>query len=348
MITASDQGTVVTVDGGKTWSDWYNQPTGQFYHVEADGRFPYWVYSGQQDSGTAGTASRGDYGGLTFREWHPVGADERGWDVPDPADPEIIYGSGLGGSLIRFDNRTGQGTQISPVVETTYARRPTEVKYRYTWIPPVAVSTKKPHALYFASQVLFRSTDRGQSWTEASPDLTGAVPGTPGCDGEVTLANARPCGFGVIYTIALSPHDEDEMWIGTDSGLIHTTKDGGKTWRDVTPKGLLPWSKVASLDVVTPLRQTMPERSGAVGSSPYLFAPAAAVRVRRNVSHDTPLPPETPMGQNPPAGAVIDYVLPRAVAGPVALEILDSAGRVVRSFSRADEPATGAAPPHFA
>src|SRR5439155_257248 len=163
----------------------------QFYHVETDGRFPYWVYSGQQDSGTAGTASRGDYGGLTFREWHPVGADERGWDVPDPADPEIIYGSGLGGSLIRFDNRTGQGTQISPVVETTYARRPTEVKNRYTWITPVAVSKKKPHALYFASQVLFRSTDRGQSWTEASPDLTGAVPGTPGCDGEVTLADAR-------------------------------------------------------------------------------------------------------------------------------------------------------------
>ena len=462
MVTASDQGTVVTVDGGKTWSDWYNQPTGQFYHVETDGRFPYWVYSGQQDSGTAGTASRGDYGGLTFREWHPVGADERGWDVPDPADPEIIYGSGLGGSLIRFDNRTGQGTQISPVVETTYARRPTEVKYRYTWITPVAVSKKKPHALYFASQVLFRSTDRGQSWTEASPDLTGAVPGTPGCDGEVTLANARPCGFGVIYTIALSPHDEDEMWIGTDSGLIHTTKDGGKTWRDVTPKGLLPWSKVASLDVsplepgvvyaavdthrlddfaphllrtrdsgrtwtaiasglppleyttvvradpvrkgllfagtvggafvsfddgghwrplpgnlptawvedlqvhgndlvaatngralwilddVTPLRQTMPERSGAVGSSPYLFAPAAAVRVRRNVSHDTPLPPETPMGQNPPAGAVIDYVLPRAVAGPVALEILDSAGRVVRSFSSADEPEKVAATRYFA
>ena len=459
MVTASDQGTVVTVDGGKTWSDWYNQPTGQFYHVETDDRFPYWVYSGQQDSGTAGTASRGDYGALTFREWHAVGADERGWDVPDPADPEIVYGSGLGGSLIRFDNRTGQGTQISPVVETTYARRPTEVKYRYTWITPVAVSKKKPYALYFASQVLFRSTDRGQSWTEASPDLTGAVPGTPGCDGDVTLANARPCGFGVIYTIALSPLDDDEIWIGTDSGSIQMTKDGGKTWHDVTPKGLPPWSKVASLDVsrlepgvvyaavdthrlddfaphlfrtrdsgktwtaiaaglprgkyttvvradtvrkgllyagtvdgafvsfddggrwqplqenlptawvedlqvhgndlvaatngralwilddVTPLRQLTPAVTGAAA---HLFTPATAVRVRRNVNHDTPLPPETPMGKNPPAGAVIDYVLTRAVSGPVVLEILDSAGRSVRRYSSSDEPEKVPARRYFA
>src|SRR6266545_173892 len=449
MVTASDQGTVVTVDGGKTWSDWYNQPTGQFYHVETDDRFPYWVYSGQQDSGTAGTVSRGDYGALTFREWHPVGAEERGWDVPDPADPEIVYGSGLGGNVIRFDNRTGQGTQISPVVESTYARRPTEVKHRYTWISPVAVSKKKPYALYFGSQVLFRSTDRGQSWTEVSPDLTGAVPGTPGGDGDVTLANARACGFGVIYTIALSPHDEREIWIGTDSGLIQTTKDGGKTWSDVTPKGLLPWSKVATLDLsslepgvvyaavdthrlddftphlfrtrdsgktwtairsglppgeyttvvradpvrkgllyagtvdgafvsfddgghwqplqgnlptawvedlqvhgndlvaatngralwilddVTPLRQLTP---AAIAAAAHLFAPAAAVRVRRNANHDTPLPPETPMGRNPPSGAVIDYVLKRAASGPVVLEILDSTGRVVRKYSSTDEP----------
>ena len=199
--------------------------------------------------GTIGTPSRGDTGGLTFRDWHPVGADERGWDVPDPSDPQIVYGTGLGGNVIRFDGRTGQGTHISPVVEGTYARRPTEVKHRYTWITPLAVSKKKPHAIYHASQVLFRSTDRGQSWTIVSPDLTGAVEGTAGCDGEVTLANARPCGFGVIYTIALSPRDDGEIWVGTDSGLIQWTRDGGKTWNDVTPKSLPAWSKVASLDV---------------------------------------------------------------------------------------------------
>jgi photosystem II stability/assembly factor-like uncharacterized protein len=458
MATGADQGAIVTVNGGKTWSDWYNQPTGQFYHVETDDRFPYWVYSGQQDMGTIATASRGDAGGLTFREWHPVGADERGWNVPDPSDPEIVYGTGLGGNVIRFDGRTGQGTNISPVVEGTYARRPTEVKHRYTWITPIAVSKKKPYAIYHASQVLFRSVDRGQSWTVISPDLTGAVAGTSGCDGEITLANARPCGFGVIYTIALSPHDENEIWVGTDSGLIQRTTDGGKTWRDVTPKGLPAWSKVATLDVSAiepgvvyaavdshrlddfgphlyrtrdsgrtwtaittglpathyttvvradptrkgllyagtlggafvsfddgsqwqPLQMNLPtvwvedlhvhgddlvaatngrslwildgiallrQLTPAVAGEPvHLFAPARAVRVRRNINHDTPLPPETPMGKNPPTGALIDYTLARALDS-LTIEILDAKGSVVRKVSSADEPEKLTARRYFA
>jgi photosystem II stability/assembly factor-like uncharacterized protein len=459
MATGADQGAIVTVNGGRTWSDWYNQPTGQFYHVETDDRFPYWVYSGQQDMGTIGTVSRGDAGGLTFREWHPVGADERGWDVPDPSDPEIVYGTGLGGSVIRYDGRTGQGTNISPVVEGTYARRPTEVKHRYTWITPLAVSKKKPHAIYHASQVLFRSTDRGQSWAEISPDLTGAVAGTSGCDAEITLANARPCGFGVIYTIALSPRDENEIWVGTDSGLIQRTGDGGKTWQNVTPKNLPAWSKVASLDVsalepgtvyaaidshrlddfaphllrthdsgktwtaittglpasqyttvvradpvrqgllyagtlggafvsfddgahwqplqsnlptvwvedlqvhgndlvaatngrslwildgIAPLRQLRPS---VAAEAVHLFEPAPAVRVRRNINHDTPLPPETPMGKNPPNGAILDYALARDASGPLTIEILDSRGTVVRKYSSADAPEKVEARRYFA
>jgi photosystem II stability/assembly factor-like uncharacterized protein len=459
MATGADQGAIVTINGGRTWSDWYNQPTGQFYHVETDDRFPYWVYSGQQDMGTIGASSRGDSGGLTFREWHPVGADERGWDVPDPSDPEIVYGTGLGGSVIRFDGRTGQGTLISPIVEGTYARRPTEVKHRYTWITPLAVSKKKPHAIYHASQVVFRSTDRGQSWTIVSPDLTGAVEGTPGCDGEITLANARPCGFGVIYAIALSPRDENEIWVGTDSGLIQLTRDGGKNWQNVTPKNLPAWSKVAILDVsplepgvvyaavdshrlddfaphllrtrdygktwtaittglppkqytttvradpvrkgllyagtvggvfvsfddgahwqplqlnfptawvedlqvhgndlvaatngralwildgLAPLRQIT---SSVPGAKAHLFAPAPAVRVRRNINHDTPLPPETPMGKNPPTGAILDYVLPRDASGPLTIEILDSRGTVVRKYSSDDKPETLSARRYFA
>ncbi len=459
MATGADQGAIVTVNGGKTWSDWYNQPTGQFYHVETDDRFPYWVYSGQQDMGTIGTTSRGDSGGVTFREWHPVGADERGWDVPDPSDPEIVYGTGLGGNVIRYDGRTGQGTNISPVVEGTYARRPTEVKHRYTWITPLAVSKKKPHAIYHASQVLFRSTDRGQSWAEVSPDLTGAVAGTSGCDGDITLANARPCGFGVIYTIALSRRDENEIWVGTDSGLIQRTGDGGKTWQNVTPKNLPAWSKVASLDVsalepgtvyaaidshrlddfaphllrthdsgktwnaittglppsqyatvvrtdpvrqgllyagtlggafvsfddgahwqtlqsnlptvwvedlqvhgndlvaatngrslwildgIAPLRQLRPS---VAAEAVHLFEPAPAVRVRRNINHDTPLPPETPMGKNPPTGGILDYTLARDVSGPLTIEILDSRGTVVRKYSSADAPEKVEARRYFA
>jgi photosystem II stability/assembly factor-like uncharacterized protein len=448
MITASDQGTVVTVNGGKTWSSWYNQPTAQFYHVETDDRFPYWVYSGQQDSGTVGASTRSDYGGLTFRDWHPVGGEERGWDVPDPLDPDIVYGSGLGGGVTRYDSRTGQVVNISPSVISGYGRRATELKYRYTWISPLAIS-KKTDALYFGAQVLFKSTDRGASWSVISPDLTGAVPGTKGCEGEVTVANARQCGFGVIFTIAISPIDDGEIWAGTDDGLIQLTRDGGKTWDNVTPQGLPEWDKVSTIDAsaldpatayaaveghrrddfsprvyrthdygrtwslvtqglpagnfvsvvradpvkkgllyagtdagafvsfddgdhwqslqlnlpttwvtdlsvhgadlvaategrafwilddVTPLRQLSSEIASAKA---FLYAPAPAIRVRRNENQDTPLPPETPMGQNPPAGAVIDYNLGPGVSGPVSIEILDAAGRLVRKYSSDDPP----------
>ena len=140
MAATADQGTVISQNGGRSWSDWYNQPTGQFYHVETDDRFPYWIYGGQQDSGTAGLASRSDYGSLTFRDWHPVGGEERGWDVPEPGDPEIVYGTGLGGTITRYDGRTGQVQNISPQVESTYGSRPTGEGLRWTWIFPFVAS----------------------------------------------------------------------------------------------------------------------------------------------------------------------------------------------------------------
>ena len=174
MVTAADQGTIVTVNGGKSWSDWYNQPTGQFYHVETDDRFPYRIYSGQQDSGTVGAASRSDDGILTYRDWRPVGGEERGWDVPDPRDPDIVYGSGLGGTITRFDARTSQVKNVSPVAESTYGRRPVPGAYRWAWVFPIAISPKPPHALYAGAQYLLRSLDDGASWEKASPDLIGS------------------------------------------------------------------------------------------------------------------------------------------------------------------------------
>jgi photosystem II stability/assembly factor-like uncharacterized protein len=459
MAVASDQGTSVSVNGGRTWSTWYNQPTGQFYHLAADDRFPYWIYSGQQDSGTVGIASRGDYGALSYREWHPVGGEERGYEIPDPADPEIVYGSGLGGDLTRFDVRTGQVASISPHLESTYGKRPTEVQYRYTWIAPLAVSPRPPHALFAASQYLWRSPDRGHSWTTVSPDLTGAVPDTKGCGGEIDIRNARPCGFGVIFSIALSPSSDDEIWVGTDDGRIQTTRDGGKTWSDVTPAGLSPWSKVSTLDIppfdagsvyaaidrqrlddftphvyrthdggrtwtkivaglpkdgfvdvvradpvrrgllyagtntgvfvsftdgdgwqplqlnlpttwvrdllvhgndlvaatqgralwilddVAPLRQMTPETAK---TEAFLFPPSYAWRRRGNQSRDTPLPPETPLGKNPPEGAVLDYFLRANARGPVTLEITDSKGNPVRRFSSEDPPPPLSAVRYFA
>ncbi len=249
IITAADQGTVVSVDGGKHWSDWYNQPTGQFYHLAADNRFPYWVYSGQQDSGTVGIASRSDYGVISFRDWHPVGGDERDYDVPDPQDPNIVYGSGLGGHLSRWDARTGEVQNISPWPVSSYGARPTTVKYHYTWITPIAASPIAPYPLYQGAQVLFRSLDKGNTWQTISPDLSGKSAGAKHCDGDPTPAQARACGFGVIYSIGLSPRSNDEIWLGTDDGSIWRTTNAGKHWDNVTPKQVPAWARINSVDL---------------------------------------------------------------------------------------------------
>ncbi len=250
MVVASDQGTAVSVNGGRSWSDWYNQPTGQFYHLAADNRFPYWVYSGQQDSGTAGVASRSDYGVLGFRDWNPVGGDERDYDLPDPQDPNIVYGSGLGGRLSRWNARNGEVQNISPWPLASYGVRPTDYQYRYTWITPIAVSPIAPYPLYQGAQVLFRSTDHGSTWSTISPDLS-AKSRTKNCAGDLAPAAARECGYGVIFSIALSPRDNNDIWIGTDDGLIQHTADAGAHWSNVTPKLVAPWAKIASIDVST-------------------------------------------------------------------------------------------------
>lgn len=249
MVTAADQGTVVSVNGGKSWSDWYNQPTGQFYHLATDNRFPYWIYSGQQDSGTIGIASRSDYGAISFRDWHPVGGDERDFDIPDPEDPNIVFGSGLGGRISRWNATTGEVQNVSPWPVSTYGARGTDVRFRYTWFTPIAFSAKPPYALYSGSQVLFRSMDRGQSWEEISPDLSGSADAPQNCDGDVPIKHATACGYGVIYAITPSPHDNNEIWIGTDNGRVQLTRNGGKDWSEITPAGLPDWAKVSSVDV---------------------------------------------------------------------------------------------------
>jgi photosystem II stability/assembly factor-like uncharacterized protein len=251
MITASDQGAVITLNAGKSWSSWYNQPTGQFYRLAADDRFPYWVYSGQQDSGTAGVASRSDYGQLTFRDWHPVGGDERDGDVPDPADPEIVYGAGLGGRLSKWHGVTGQVQNVSPWPISTYAQRPTTVRYRYSWITPLAISPRPPHTIYQGAQLLFRSNDGGQTWQTISPDLTGAHREGKNCDGDVGLADATACGFGVIFAIAPSPVADGVVWVGTDNGRVQRTAEGGAHWQDVTPKDMADWTKINIVDAST-------------------------------------------------------------------------------------------------
>jgi photosystem II stability/assembly factor-like uncharacterized protein len=249
LAVSSDQGAQVSVDAGRTWSSWYNQPTGQFYHLAADDRFPYRLYSGQQDSGTVSIASRSDYGAIGWRDWTPVGGDERDYDVPDPEDPDIVYDSGLGGRLSRYDARTGQSANITPFPLPNYGRRQTTTEHHFVWVTPMAVSRTGPVTLYLGGEVVFASTDRGSHWSIISPDLTGKTPGAQGCDGDVAVADAKACGYGGIWSLEPSPRHAGELWVGTDDGLVQLTRDGGSHWANVTPPGIPEWAKVAAIDV---------------------------------------------------------------------------------------------------
>ncbi|HEV7799369.1 MAG TPA: hypothetical protein VGO73_14520 [Pyrinomonadaceae bacterium] len=431
MISGVDQGTIITLNGGKTWSSWYNQPTAQFYHVAVDNQFPYWVYGAQQDSGTAAVVSRSDYGQITFRDWHPIGAGESGYILPDPVNPQIVYGGSTGGELYRFDTKTGQVQDVSP----TPAELGTNVIHRYPWTTPIAFSFQPPHALYQSSQFLMKTVDGGRSWKVISPDLT-LRPGEKEADAK-----------GVVYSIATSPLAAGTIWIGTDNGLIQLTRNDGQTWSEVSPKGLPPWSMISLIDAsphnaatayaaidrhqmddITPhiyrthdfgktwtkitrgipatayvhavredpvrpgllfagtetgvyvsfndgelwqpLQLNLPvtavrdlvvkgndlvvathgrsfwilddisplrELTSPAGANVHLFLPSTAIRIRKNVAHDTPLPPETPAGKNPPPGAIIDYSFRSIPSGEVTLEIVDSAGVLVRKYSSNDQ-----------
>ncbi len=238
ILMASDQGAIVTVNGGATWSSWYNQPTAQFYHVVTDDRFPYWVYGGQQESGSAGVASRGNDGQVTFREWHPVGAEEYGYVAPDPLHPNLIYG----GKVSRFDWNTGEVQDVSP--EPVRAG-----KYRWVRTMPLLFSPVDPHVLYLGANVLFKTVDGGASWQTISPDLTRATSDVlPNLGAFTTLDPEKGKHRGVIYAIAPSFRKLSLLWVGTDDGLIQVTHDGGKSWTNVTPPALTPWSKVSVME----------------------------------------------------------------------------------------------------
>ena len=442
ILYASDQGASVTVNGGETWSSWYNQPSAQLYHVAADNAFPYRVYSGQQESGSAGVSSRGDDGRITFREWHPVGVDEYGYAAPDPLDPDIVYG---GSRVTRYDRRTAQ-------VQTVGPKPLRAADWRTIRTQPVVFSTVDPHTMFFAANTIWKTRNGGQSWEQVSPDLTRETWDVPASVGRYRdEPTAKPSRRGVIYTVAPSYVDINRIWAGTDDGLIHTTADGGAHWTDVTPPALVPWAKVSLIDAgrfdamtayaavntirlddmrphiyrthdggrtwteivnglpdgatvnavredpvrrgllfaaterevcvsfddganwqslrlnmaassvrdiivkdddlvaathgrgfwilddITPLRQF--DGAGTAAAGATLFRPQAAVRVRWNMNTDTPLPPDEPGGENPPDGAVIDYLLKADAPGPVTLEILDTGGKLVRRYSSEDKPA---------
>ena len=446
MILACDQGASITVDGGKTWSSWYNQPTAQFYHVITDDRFPYMVYGSQQDSGTAGVSSRSNYGQITFRDWSPVGGEESGYIALSSADPYTVYGGGPMGVVMRFDWTTGQSFNISPQLKGSGG-----TSLRFTWTSPLVTSPQNPKVIYFGAQFVLRTEDRGQTWTPISPDLSVRKGSSSGAD-------KKEENRGVVYTIAPSPARAGEIWAGTDNGLIQLTTDEGKTWDDVTPAGLADWSMVSLIEashfdstiayaavdrhqvddfhpyiyrthdsgktwknVVAgipagayvhavredtdrkgllfagtetgiyfslddgdhwqPLQLNLPvtsirdialhgddlivathgrsfwilddieplrEYADHVGMhAAFLYHPEHALRSRPSESHDTPLPPETPVGENPPPGAILDYSLKAPTTGEVALEIRDKSGNLIRRISTDDKPRVAAEPPEF-
>ncbi|MDE3058487.1 MAG: glycoside hydrolase [Bacteroidota bacterium] len=238
MLVTGDQGAIITVNGGETWSSWYNQPTAQLYHVATDNQFPYYVYGGQQESGSAGIASRGNDGEITFRDWHPVAAEEYAYIAPDPLHPNIIFG----GKVSKYNRATGQVQNVAPEAVRSG-------KYRFIRTMPILFSPVDPHILFLASNVLFKTTNGGDSWETISPDLSREKPEVPACVGifHTTKLDSMP-RRGVIYAVAPSPKDVNVIWAGTDDGLVHMTWNGGKHWNDVTPKGISAWSKIAQID----------------------------------------------------------------------------------------------------
>jgi photosystem II stability/assembly factor-like uncharacterized protein len=458
MIVGSDQGAVVSLDGARTWSSWYNQPTAQFYHVTTDDQFPYRIFGAQQDAGTVAITSRSDYGSITFRDWHPIGAGESGYIAPDPLDPRVIFGGDTYGAVSRFDDATGQAQDISPAPLASFGQALPERRLRFTWTSPLVFDRFDPHVLYLGAQQVLVTRNGGLRWDSLSPDLTGAVPAARSDTGPVTRANATARGWGVVYAIAPSPARAGVVWVGTDNGLVRLTTDSGATWKSVTPPDLAPWTKISQieaspfdagvaylavdrhrlddpapyvyrtrdagvrwaradagivpnayvrvvradptragllyagtetgvyvsfddgdhwqslqlnmptvavhdlavhdgdlvaathgrafwvLDDLTPLEQL---GDSMLGAAAFLFAPRRAVRIRRSENVDTPLPAEVPQGQNPPAGAVIDYYLASAPSAPITLEILDAGGDVVRRVASDDRPPPPPAPSQF-
>jgi photosystem II stability/assembly factor-like uncharacterized protein len=430
MLMGADQGPTITVDAGDTWTPWYNLPNGQFYNVFTDNEFPYRVYGAQQDSGTAAVLSRSDYGEIRDSDWYPVGGFEDGYIAIDPLNPRWIFTQGWYHVMRRYDRVTGQ-------IAVLYSPTPED---HFGGAPPIVFSSHDPHVLYLGAQYVLESSDSGRNWYRISPDLTALPQSTKGGSSPVPFFAPRE---PYIQTLEPPTTSAGEIWVGTSNGLIHLTRDGGKTWSNVTPPGLPDhgainfidasshdpgtayaavlssssdqpylyrttdygsnWRKIVNglpdnalsrvvredplnpnllyagtemgvwvsfdrgnrwqslqlnlpntvvsdlvvhgndlaistygrslwiLDDVTPLRQAA--EAEAAPSQAYLYQPEMAYRVRWDNDQDTPLPPEVPAGQNPPEGAILDYLLKSPVKGPLELSIYDATGGLVQQYS---------------
>lgn len=249
MIESNDGGANVSTNGGASWTAQSNQPTAQFYHVVTDNRFPYYVYGAQQDNSTVGIASASDHGAIDRPNWYPVGGGESGYVAPDPRDPEIVYAGSYGGEITRYDRHTEQEQNITPWPVNPIGWAAVDQKYRFQWTEPIVFSPNDPNALYFAAQVLFKSTDQGKNWQVISPDLTRNDPSKQqSSGGPITKDNTGVEVYSTIFSVVESPLQKDLIWAGSDDGLIHITTDGGKNWSDITPKKMPEWGTVSMIE----------------------------------------------------------------------------------------------------
>ncbi len=251
MIQGNDGGAVVSFDGGASWSSIFTQPTAEFYHVVADNRIPYRVHGAQQDNTTLSLPSRSDAGAVTWAETFPVGGGESGYIAVRPDEPDVIFAGSYGGLLTRYDHRTRQSRNIAIWPENPIGWSVGDQQYRFQWTFPIALSPHDPNVLYVTSQHLHRSTDEGGTWEILSPDLTRADREKMGSSGgPITQDNTSVEYYGTIFAFGESPVQRDLFWTGSDDGLIHVSKDGGKSWENVTPPAeLLPaWALISIIE----------------------------------------------------------------------------------------------------
>ena len=250
MIESNDGGSNVSFNGGRSWTE-QDQPTAQFYRVVLDNDFPYHVYGAQQDNSTVKIASRNTEGGIGTSDWYDIGGGESGWIAPSPKDSEVIYAGSYGGLTTRYDHRTGQMRDINPYPNNPMGSGADVLKYRFQWNFPIVFSPHDPNTLYLASNVLFKSTNEGQSWDIISPDLTRNDKSKQGpSGGPITKDNTSIEYYDTIFTVMESPLTAGTIWAGTDDGLVQLSRDGGKTWANVTPSSsLMPeWIQVNSIE----------------------------------------------------------------------------------------------------
>jgi photosystem II stability/assembly factor-like uncharacterized protein len=251
MIQSNDGGANVSYDRGETWSVQSNQPTAQFYRVSTDNDFPYRLLGGQQDNSAVRIRSRSAFGdSIGVRDWEPTAGGESGHIAAKPDNPDIVVGGSYGGFLRIVDHSTGERRAIDVWPDNPMGWGAAELKYRFQWNFPIAFSVHDPDVLYVAADVLFRSNDLGENWEAMSPDLTrNDKSRMQPSGGPITKDNTSVEYYGTIFALAESPHEPDVIWVGTDDGLVHVTRNGGMTWIDVTPSGLPEWAQINSLEI---------------------------------------------------------------------------------------------------